>query len=281
MRAERLIMRRMTRIALAVVIPLAAVGCGGSEAPPASTTSSPPPAPAQPAPPKIPDVGLYVTNEMSGDLTVIDAATLTPVATIPLGKRPRGLASSPDGTRLYVALSGSPNAGPGVDEKTLPPPDRSADGIGIVDLQQGKLLNVLPSGTDPEQLAVSSDGKRIFVANEDAAKASIVDVASGQITESFKIGDEPEGVSVEPSGRRVWVTSEGDGAVFVIDLAAHKVAKSVKVGARPVSLAFLPAGSRAYVPAENGASLTLIDAKRLSPLKTIDLGKGMRPMGTK
>jgi YVTN family beta-propeller protein len=55
----------------------------------------------------------------------------------------------------------------------------------------------------------------------------------------------------------------------------------VKVGPRPRSIAFLPDGSRAYVPAENGAALTLIDAKRLSPLKTIDLGKGMRPMGTK
>jgi YVTN family beta-propeller protein len=281
---ERLIMPWMTsrtiRIALMVVIPLIVADCGRSEAP--SSTTSTPPAAAPPAPPKLPDVGLYVTNEMSGDLTVIDAATLAPVATIPLGKRPRGLAASPDGTRLYVALSGSPNAGPGVDEKTLPPPDRSADGIGVVDLQQGKLLKVLPSGTDPEQLAVSFDGTRVFIANEDAAKASIVDVATGQITESFKIGEEPEGVSVEPpSGGRVWVTSEEDGAVFVIDLAAHKVVKSVKVGPRPRSVAFLPDGSRAYVPAENGASLTLIDVKRLAPLKTIDLGKGMRPMGTR
>ena len=53
---------------------------------------------------------------------------------------------------------------------------------------------------------------------------------------------------------------------------------------RPVrdrgSVAFLPDGSRAYVPSETGASLTVIDAKRLVPLKTIDLGKGMRAMGT-
>src|SRR5580700_3772139 len=263
---------------VSIALALMAFACGGSQAP---TPAASQPTPARQEPPKIPDVGLYVTNEQSGDLTVIDTATLAPVATIPLGKRPRGIAPSPDRTRLYVALSGSPSAGPGVDEKTLPPPDRSADGIGVVDLRQGKLLKVLPSGPDPEQLAVSPDGTRIFIANEDAAKASIVDVASGQITESFKIGDEPEGVSVEPSGRRVWVTSEGDGAVFVIDLAAHKVAKEVKVGPRPRSIAFLPDGSRAYVPAENGASLTLIDAKRLSPLKTIDLGKGMRPMGTK
>src|SRR5262249_58575099 len=141
-------------------------------APPAPRPPAPG-APAPPAAPVMPDVGLYVTNEQSGNLTVIDAATLTPVTTIALGKRPRGVAASPDGKRLYVALSGSPNAGPGVDEKSLPPPDRTADGIGVVDLDQGKLIKVLTSGPDPEQLAVSPDGTRLYIANEDAARASV------------------------------------------------------------------------------------------------------------
>ena len=194
----------------------------------------------------MPDVGLYVTNEASGDLTVIDAATLKIVTTIPLGKRPRGLAASADGTRLYVALSGSPAAPPGVDEKTLPPPDRSADGIGVVDLQEGKLLKVLPSGTDPEQVALSPDGQQVYVANEDAARASVVDVETGKVVETFKTGGEPEGVSVEPVNGRVWVTSEEDGAVYVIDLKTKRTPRSVKVGPRPRSVAFLPDGSKAY-----------------------------------
>ena len=120
----------------------------------------------------MPDLGLYVTNETSGDLTVIDVPTLAVVATIPLGKRPRGIAASPDGTRLYVALSGSPSTG-GVEGKTLPPPDRSADGIGVVDLLQGKLVKILTSGPDPEGVAVSADGTRVFVANEDAAQLTV------------------------------------------------------------------------------------------------------------
>ena len=45
-------------------------------------------------------------------------------------------------------------------------------------------------------------------------------------------------------------------------------------------MAFLPDGSRAYVPSENGATLTVIDVKKLAPIKTINLGTGMRPMGT-
>lgn len=71
---------------------------------------------------------IYVTNEVSGDLTVIGSNGYKVLATIPLGKRPRGIHSSPDHKTIYVALSGSPIGGPDVDESTLPPPDHSADG---------------------------------------------------------------------------------------------------------------------------------------------------------
>ena len=184
----------------------------------ASQPTTPQATPVAPAAPVPPAVGIYVTNETSGDLSIIDAGTRAVIATVPLGKRPRGIAVSPDRTMLYVALSGSPNAGPGVDEKTLPPPDRSADGIGVVDVRQQKLLRVLTSGTDPEQVALSRDGKFLFVANEDAAMASVIEVASGKIIETFKMGEEPEGVSVEPVRDRVWVTSEDEGAAYVYRL---------------------------------------------------------------
>ena len=113
---------------------------------------------------------MYVTNEQSGDLTVINGDTQTVMATAALGKRPRGIQASPDGKSLYVALSGSPKAGPGVDPKTLPPPDRSADGIGEVDTGTFTVKRVIHAGTDPEQLAVSADGTRLYVANEDAER---------------------------------------------------------------------------------------------------------------
>src|SRR5271154_5703267 len=55
---------------------------------------------------------IYVSNERSGDLTVIDAADFKVVATIPVGKRPRGIHASPDGKTVYVALSGTPIQAP-------------------------------------------------------------------------------------------------------------------------------------------------------------------------
>src|SRR5580704_15402696 len=162
---------------------------------------------------------IYVTNEVSGDLTVIDAATRKVLATLPLGKRPRGIHPSPDGKTLYVALSGSPIAGPDVDESTLPPPDKSADGIGVFDVVQNKLLRIMHAGSDPENFDVSKDGTQIYVSNEDEAEVSIIDVASGNVAKSFKMGAQPEGVRVTPDGKLVFVTSEEDGTIAVLDPA--------------------------------------------------------------
>ncbi len=115
---------------------------------------------------------VYVTNEASGDVTVIDAVTDTVLTTIPVGKRPRGIQVSPDGKSVYVALSGSPFAGPDVKKEPLPA-DKKADGIGIIDPLTNKLIRILPGGSDPEQFVVSRDGTRLYVANEDASSASL------------------------------------------------------------------------------------------------------------
>jgi len=61
-----------------------------------------------------PSYKVYVTNEASGDLTIIDPEKKEALATVPLGKRARGIHPSPDGKLLYVALSGSPLAPPGM-----------------------------------------------------------------------------------------------------------------------------------------------------------------------
>src|SRR3989442_7093836 len=182
--------------ALCATSAIVIAACSGPE----PAKPQPPAAAATPDPatPPAPALRVYVTNETSGDLTVIDAGTQTVVATAPLGKRPRGIQVSPDRKSLYVALSGSPPAPPGVDEKTLPPPDRSADGIGEIDVATNAVKRIIHAGNDPEQLAVSADGTRLYVANEDASQVSVVDVASGAIVAAGQIGDEPEGGTIRP-----------------------------------------------------------------------------------
>jgi YVTN family beta-propeller protein len=228
------------------------------------------------------DVGLraYVSNEDSDDISVIDLTRGEVVATIPIGKRPRGLRVSPDGRTLYVAVSGSAKSPPGTDPSTLPPPDRSADGIAVVDLARAEVVRVMESGTDPEAFDLSPDGRLLWVSNEDAGETSVVDVATGRVLHRMAVGGEPEGVTTRPDGEVVYVTSEEDHHVAVIDAERHVVLARVPTGERPRTVVFTPDGARAFVTAENGSAVTVIDARAHRARRTIHIpDPGARPMG--
>lgn len=241
-------------------------------------------APAQRSTPAAPALkgayGVYVTNEVSGDLTVIDPASNTAIATVPLGKRPRGVRPSPDAAMLYIALSGSPIAPPGTDVSKLPPPDRSADGIGVFDLKTLTLRGILRGPSDPEQTAVSRDGRFLYIANEDTGKASVLEIERERTVAEFEVGGEPEGVTASPDGRFVYVTSEEDNQVSVIETAGNRLVAQFAVGARPRDTAFSPDGTRAYVTGENDGSVSVVDVARHAVVHTIRLtGPSVRPMG--
>jgi YVTN family beta-propeller protein len=224
---------------------------------------------------------IYATNESSGDLTVIDSKNHDVIATVAVGKRPRGIRASRDGKLIYVALSGSPLSPPGTDPKTLPPPDRTQDGVAVVEAASNKVLRVIRCGEDPEQFDLSLDGNTLYVANEDVAKISVVDLRTDKVVASVAVGEEPEGVTVSPDGKFVYVTAEAEGAVFVIETATNKMIKSVKVGERPRSVMFLPDGSKAYVTVENDAVIAVLDGGTHELQRKIELGspKELRPMG--
>ena len=82
---------------------------------------------------------VFVSNERSGDVTVIDGATDSVVGTFPVGKRPRGIHATPDGRRIFVTFIGSPLMAPWLDENR-PTADKRADGLGVIDPAARKRL---------------------------------------------------------------------------------------------------------------------------------------------
>lgn len=222
---------------------------------------------------------VYVTNEFSGDLNVIDPATNAVVRTVQLGKRPRGMALSPDRRTLYVAMTGSPVAPPGVDESKLPPPDKSADGIGVLNVGSGRLDRVIRGVSDPEQLATDPQG-HLWAGSEDLELVIELDASGGRLV-SVPLGGSPEGVAVRPDGGAVYATLEDSNQIAVIDPAAGKVVAHIATAGRPRSIAFSPDGSRAFVTDETGAAVTVIDARAHQRLfdAPIPGGKDVRPMG--
>jgi len=245
---------------LALVVAMTASACASQE-------SAAPPALA----PSAAGARVYVSNETAGTVAVIDAASGTIEAQIAVGKRPRGLRLSPDGTRLFVALSGSPISPPGVDESKLPPPDRSADGIGVVDISARRLERTYPSGQDPEAFDISSDGRWLYVSNEETAEMSVLDLQAGRIVRTVAVGEEPEGVTIAPDGRTVWVTCETDHTVVGVDTSSHEVIGRVETARRPRSIVFTPDGQTMFVTGELSSAVSVVDPVARKATHTIAL----------
>src|SRR2546427_6681877 len=81
------------------------------------------------------EVRVFVTNEKSDNVTVIDAATRKVIKSIPVGKRPRGVAVSPDGRRVYVTNSNS-------------------DTLSVIDARSLAVLSTVPAGGEPPGVAL-------------------------------------------------------------------------------------------------------------------------------
>jgi len=239
---------------------------------------------------------IFVSNEKSGDITVISGRDFRVVATIPAGKRPRGIHASPDGRTAYVALSGTPiEAPPKLDANGNPvlrkheesdddenlPADKSADGIGVIDVSARKLVGKINAGSDPEEFALSQDGRYLYVSNEDVRTASVINIGTGKVEHIIPVGQEPEGAATSPDGTRFYITCEAGGDVYAVDTTSYRVVGHFKVPVRPRSLAFLRGGALAVVPSESTGQLNVVDTDEFKVLKVVDLPAGSRPMSVK
>ena len=239
----------------ALAVPLLLLyACGGSEpaADPPAEEAAPPPYRA------------FVTNETSGDLTVIAGGTHEVLATIPLGKRPRGIKVDPAGERLFVALSGSPPA---------PAGDRRIDAaaarpVGGRHRHRRHRRRTGGDGAERGHRPRAGGGERrrhpgLRGETRMRPVASIVDIASGEILAQLPVGGEPEGVTRSPDGRWVYITSENDNQVTVIDHRGAGGGRGVRRrGPAPLVPRSRPDSTRAYVTAENGGTVSVVDNRR-------------------
>jgi len=76
---------------------------------------------------------IAISDDESGDLVVLDAATRKEVKRLPLGKSPEGILVPPDGSRVFVAVNGD-NVVAAIDPRTWSvaariQPGRGPDGM--------------------------------------------------------------------------------------------------------------------------------------------------------
>jgi YVTN family beta-propeller protein len=148
----------------------------------------------------------------------------------------------------------------------------------------------IPVGNEPFGVAVTPDGRKVYVANITDGTVSVISTATNTVTGSpIPVGTTPYGVAVTPDGSKVYVANRGDGTVSVIRTATNTVTGSpIPVGGFPAGVAVTLDGSKAYV-GNHGAGGTVSVIRTATntvigspiPVGTTPYGVAVTPDGSK
>ncbi len=83
------------------------------------------------------------------------------------------------------------------------------DTVSVIDTATNTVTATVNVGNYPYGVAVSPDGKRVYVTNELSNNVSVIDTATNTVTDTVNVGNYPYGVAVSPDGKRVYVTNYG------------------------------------------------------------------------
>jgi YVTN family beta-propeller protein len=162
----------------------------------------------------------------SNTVSVIDIATNTVVATIPVGAAPLGVAITPDGTRAYVT-------------------NFSSARVSVIDTTTNTVVAMIPMD-NPDGIAITPDGTRAYVTRELDDVVSVIDTATNTVVAGIPVevaGNvaTPVRVAITPDGARAYVTNESADNVSVIDTATNTVNTTIPVSFEPFGIAITPA----------------------------------------
>jgi YVTN family beta-propeller protein len=236
------------------------------------------------------DKKLYVTNAVSGTVSVIDAAQRTVVKSIAVGTEPTGCALTLDGSKLYVA-------------------NLSSNSVSVIDTGSDSVVKTIADvGVKPRAIAVAEVGgkSKVYVTQflaqlvDDArsidqkegrddgreGRVSVIDGSTDTMVKTIKLAAKATGFQSDGSTLDK-IVSDGTAATKVNTLAFPNQLESIVVR-----------GNRAYLPntasSPNGpvkfnvnlqafVSVIDLDADQEVAAETFNMNKGIQlePVGKK
>jgi YVTN family beta-propeller protein len=164
----------------------------------------------------------YIANRGSGTLTIASAYALTIKDHIQLGDGPEGIAATPDGRWILVALQRE-------DEVLF----LAAGGL--------RVEHQLPVGRTPIRIAVTPDSATALVTNRGSGDVTVLDLVERQVVATISVGDRPGGIVTNARGTRAYVCNNGSGDVAVLSIADRKIIERIPAGGEPDGIAFVDA----------------------------------------
>ena len=166
---------------------------------------------------------LYAVSNTTSSVHVVDTASFTPKAKFKAGQFPYDMVLADN--VLWIS-------------------NVATSTVIALDAASGKLLATIAVPKGPEAMALSPDGKELFVACSDADAIAVIDTASRKLARTIDQSGDPmlrrhgnvNGIAVSPDGKRVFASHAGFNKVTVVDRESGETAGAIPVGWYPTEV---------------------------------------------
>ncbi len=206
-------------------------------------------------------IALVTSGWLHQDVQILDRATGQVTQTVAQPAAFIGIAFSPDGKTLYVS---------GGNQDVVYRYDWAA---GRATLRDSIVLAPkaarAPGRRYPAGLALSTDGRRLFVAENMADSMAVVDVASGMVERRYGTDAYPYAVVVAPNGT-VFVSAWGGYTVSEFTPSANGyAARRIGVGRHPSAMVLNRSGSRLFVASGSTDRVMVVNTAEHRVMQTL------------
>jgi YVTN family beta-propeller protein len=189
---------------------------------------------------------LYVAENLTNQVAVVDLSNQQVVAKIGVGEYPYDCLASNDGKRVYVSNWGS----------------RS---IAVIETATNQVSSTIQVGDHPNDLEITRDDKTLYVANANSNTVSVVDTAQGKEIEAVStalhpkspIGSTPNAVALSPDEKTLFIANADNNNVAIVDVANRgrsEVEGFIPTGWYPTSVRISRDGQRVLVANGKGVA---------------------------
>jgi YVTN family beta-propeller protein len=232
----------------------------------------------------------YIANYSSNDITVFNKITNERLKTVPLGTHPSHILITPDGQFVLITHE-SPDGFWVMSTKDNQIINKNQNISGYLlnntvnnkiyisaiftpfvfelDPVDQSMIRQIEVGGRPMDIAITPDGKFIYVPNFDLHEVEKIDTQLDSVVNRIHNINNGRGIAISPDGNYAYVTNVISNTVTVIDLKNDTVFKTIPVGKMPTSAGVDKINNCIYVSNQGEASVSVIDIKSNEVVKTI------------
>ena len=140
---------------------------------------------------------IYVANQLSGDVSVIDSSTNTVIKTVDVGQHLQDLEYNPSNGYIYVANQGS-------------------NDVSVIDSSTNTVVATVGVDNGPLSLEYNPSNNNIYTANEGSTTVSVIATSNNSLVDTITVGDTPRKVVYNPHNNNIYVSNSHSDDVSVI-----------------------------------------------------------------